>query len=204
MARWLTHNPPPMLRRPFLLLMLSLPLAATAQAAVVLEGVRFEPRMQLGGSELVLNGTGVRAVAWFKGYAAALYLPARARQAEQVLAQAGPKRLRMALLQEVPAQEFVKAFEKGIARNTSAAELAALRERMSAFDNQVQRIGRVKRGDVVDLDFEPERGTTLVLNGQPRGEPIPGSDFNHAVLRAFVGSQPYDKALRAGLLGQPA
>lgn len=193
-----------MLRRSFLLSMLSLPLAATAQAAVVLEGVRFEPRIQLGGSELVLNGTGVRAVAWLKGYAAALYLPARTRQADQVLAQAGPKRLRMALLQEVPAPEFVKAFERGIARNTTAAELAALRERMGIFDLQVQRIGRVKRGDVVDLDFEPERGTTLVLNGQARGEPIPGTDFHHALLRAFVGNQPYDKALRAGLLGQPA
>jgi hypothetical protein len=193
-----------MLRRPFLLSILALPLAAASQGAVVLEGVRFEPRLQLAGSELLLNGTGVRAVAWFKGYAAALYLPARARQAEQVLAQAGPKRLRMAMLQDVPAPEFVKAFEKGIARNSTAAELAALRERMNRFDATVRQLGQVRRGDLVDLDYEPERGTTLLLNGQARGEPIAGADFNQALLRSFVGGQPYDKALRAGLLGQAA
>ena len=38
-----------------------------ATARVQAEGQWFDSRTPLGGAELQLNGTGVRAVAWFKG-----------------------------------------------------------------------------------------------------------------------------------------
>lgn len=170
-------------------------------AAVVVEGVRFDERLRLGGADLLLNGTGVRAVAWIKGYAAGLYLSQRARTAAEVVAVRGPKRLRMVMLMEAPASEFVKAFDKGMARNAGDAGPEPLRERMARFDAQIERIGQVGRGDVVDLDYLPDRGTTLLFNGKPQGEPIAGADFHAALLRAFVGDRPYDKRLRAGLLG---
>ena len=47
------------------------------------EGQLFDTRIQLLGAELRLNGTGVRQVAWFKGYLAALYLPQAASTAQQ-------------------------------------------------------------------------------------------------------------------------
>ena len=92
-----------------------------AQAAVVLEGHTFAGRIKLAGVELVLNGTGVRAVAWFKGYAAGLYLAQKTTDPQGVQTLPGPKRLRMAMLQDVPATEFGKAFVKGVSRNTEAA-----------------------------------------------------------------------------------
>ncbi len=191
-------------RRTGLALVCALALAARARpaaAAVVVEGVRFDEQLQLGGSELVLNGTGVRAVAWIKGYAAGLYLRQRARSAAEVVATPGPKRLRMVMLMGAPASEFVKAFDKGVARNAGEAGTAALRERMASFDAMIERIGQVSRGDVVDMDYVPARGTTLLFNGKAQGEPIAGADFYAALLRAFVGERPYDKRLRAGLLG---
>lgn len=201
-----------MLRRSALWLLLSPALARAAGApaggarsgGVVVEGVRFEERIRLGGAELQLNGTGVRAVAWFKGYVAALYLTAPARSAAEVLAQPGPRRLRLAMLQNAPAGEFVKAFDKGVSRNSSEAEQVALRERMGQFERHVAEILQVQRGDVVDLDYEPPRGTVLVVNGKLRGAPVAGADFNAALLRAFVGERPYDKKLRDGLLGLPS
>ena len=189
-------------------LLIALPLlgplaAARAQpASVTVEGVRFDARITLAGRELVLNGTGIRQVAWFKGYVAALYLPTRARGAAAVLGQTGPRRLRLVLLNDAPAGEFSKAFDKGVSRNTPPAELPALRERMAAFHQAVDKIGTVARGDVVDLDFEPERGMALIVNGKLRAGPFLGEDFYAALLRAFVGERPYDKALRAGLLGE--
>lgn len=191
-------------RRTGLALACALALGARARpsaAAVVVEGVRFEERLQLGGGDLLLNGTGVRAVAWLKGYAAGLYLTQRARSAAEVVATPGPKRLRMVMLMGAPASEFVKAFDKGMARNAGDAGPEPLRERMARFDAQIERIGQVSRGDVVDMDYLPARGTTLLFNGKAQGEPIAGADFYAALLRAFVGDRPYDKRLRAGLLG---
>ena len=191
-------------RRTFLLacLMPALPLRAQPNGIVV-EGQRFVGHVQIAGSDLVLNGTGVRAVGWFKGYAAGLYLPAPARSAAQVLAMAGPKRLQMRLLAEVPAAEFVKAVHRGVERNAEADEMVRLAGRLRSFEASIAAAGTVRLGDVVDLDFDPARGLLFVVNGKLQGDPIPGDDFFAAVLRAFIGERPYDVRLRAGLLNRP-
>lgn len=187
-------------------LLLALGLAATvpAWAQKTVEGQTFDASVTLGGSSLVLNGTGVRAAAWLKGYAAGLYLQRRAATPEEVLATPGPKRLQLRLLHDVPAVEFVKAIDKGIARNVPPAQQPALDQRRATFDGQVQALQQVRKGDVVDLDFEPGRGLRLSVNGRARGEPVAGEDFFGAVLLIFIGPRPVDAKLKAGLLGAGA
>lgn len=174
--------------------------APAAAQPVIVEGQAFDRRVQLAGSELRLNGTGVRAVAWFKGYAAGLYLRTPSRDAAQALAQAGPKRLQLRMLQDVPAAEFVKAFRKGVERNAAPAELPGLADRMANFEALVGALGQVRKGDLINLDLEPGRGTVFSVNGTLRGEAIAGEDFFAALLRSFVGDRPYDSKLKAGLL----
>lgn len=192
-------------RRSLLLAGVAAPFTALAQeAAVQIAGASFDRRARVAGSELLLNGVGVRAVAWFTGYAAGLYLPSRTPSAAQAVALEGPKRLQMRMLYEVPAAEFVKAFRKGVERNVPASELPRLAQRADRFAAMVAAVGKVRKGDVVDLDFEPGRGTLFSLNGTLRGEPIEGNDFYAALLRSFIGDHPYDPKLKAGLLGQGA
>ncbi|MBL8307658.1 MAG: chalcone isomerase family protein [Rubrivivax sp.] len=196
-------------RRSFAALVLGLPsLAAWAaedvETAVRFEGLRFERRIMLAGAPLLLNGTGLRAVAWFKGFAAALYLVERSATAPQVLSMAGPKRLQLRMLHEVPADEFAKAFHKGVSRNAAAEEMPRLAARMAAFEALVRSLGTVRKGDTVDLDLDPARGLLFTLNGTLRGEPLPGEDFYAALLRSFIGDRPYDQRLKSGLLGRPA
>ncbi len=172
-----------------------------AQATVAIEGVSFEDRITLAGRELLLNGTGLRAAGWFKLYVAALYLPSRASSSEQALAIAGPKRMRVVLLHEAPGPEFAKAVDKGVLRNASATEQEALRERLTRLTNQMRAVAEVQRGDIVDLDYDPARGTLMLINGKAQAAAIPGVDFYAALLRSFIGEQPYHRDLRAGLLG---
>jgi hypothetical protein len=191
-------------RRSFLplLVVVLAPAALFAQpSGVKVEGQVFEGRVRVAGADLLLNGTGVRAVAWFKGYAAGLYLLQRAGTAAQAVALPGAKRLQMRMLQEVPAAEFVKAFKKGVERNAVEGELPQLAERMVLFEAAITGIGTVHKGDVIDLDLEPGRGTVFRLNGTLRGDVIAGGDFYAALLRSFVGEHPYDQKLKAGLLG---
>ncbi len=181
----------------------SLLLAASlgVQAAVI-EGQQFDDRIRLADSELVLNGLGLRAVAWFKGYAAGLYLGQKVRSADAALSAPGPKRVRMKMMVEVESKEFAKAFEKGMKRNLTPAEREALAERIDRFDRTVLALGVLKKGDVVDLDWLPARGLVLSVNGQPKGEPFAGEAFYVAILKIFIGPDPVDKNLKAGLLGQ--
>jgi hypothetical protein len=187
--------------------LLALPLALVPSwlaAQVRLEGYTFEPRVRVADAELVLNGAGLRQVAWFKGFAAALYLPSKAASPEQALASPGAKRLQMRMLHDVPAEEFVKAFDKGVFRNTPAAALPLLRERMAEFVRQVRGVGTVRKADLINLDFIPRIGLQFTLNGRPRGNPIAGEDLYAALLRVFLGEQPVDAKLKQTLLGQPA
>ena len=182
--------------------------AALPAQAVRYEGQDFPDSLQLGGSTLALNGTGKRQVAIYPLYLAALYLPRKATAPEAIYAQAGPKRLEMRivipLVKDVSTQEFVKAINKGVQRNNTEAEQAALADRVKQFNAAISEVGRVKKGDLLVVDYLPAQGgTVLTVNGKAWGKPIEGQDFYTAFLKVFIGDRNSDANLRAGLLGQP-
>lgn len=185
------------------LLLLGAVAAQAAEPTRQVAGVNFDAHAQLAGQDMALNGVGVRAVAWLKGYAAALYLGQRSASADQVVAQPGPKRLQLRMLLDVPVAEFIKAFHKGVERNTPVAQHAQLADRMSRFDALLQPLGEVKKGDLINLDFVPGQGLLFSRNGKLMGAAIPGEDLYGALLRCFIGEHPVDDKLKAGLLGSP-
>jgi hypothetical protein len=190
------------LRAWLLAMLIGLAWLPAVAAPVEREGMRYEDSIRLDGSRLVLNGIGVRSVAWLKGYVAGLYLPEKEDRAEQVYALPGPKRIAVKLLIDVDSGLLAKTFGDGIRKNYRDEALEALRPRMEAFDAEVRAIGGVKKGDAIDLDFHPSTGTRLLVNGKPRGEAIEGDDFYIALLKMFIGERAIDKNLRAALLGQ--
>ena len=54
---------------------------------MVIEGVEFQPTARVGGQVLQLNGAGLRTRAFFKVYAAGLYVPQKAHSAAVLLGQ---------------------------------------------------------------------------------------------------------------------
>lgn len=190
-------------RRLFLLCMSGSALPAWATRSITTEGLTFPGDIKLAETALQLNGVGWRAVAWLKGYAAGLYLPKKASTEAQVIAQTGAKRLQLRLVQEVDAEEFVKAFVKGVNRNTPEAELPKLGERVTQFSSVIRSLGKLKKQDVIDLDFIPGKGLVLSRNGALSGTPVPGEDIYAALLRCFIGIKPTDPELKIGLLGGP-
>lgn len=174
-----------------------------AEPAATIAGVTFDMRPVVGGEALVLNGTGVRAVAVFKGYAAALYMTRRADTYAGVGTVTGPKRLQMRLLIDVPMAEFVKALRKGIERNQPESVQQQVAARQKTFEGVLGSVEKVKSGDTVNLDFTPDAGLQLSINGKAIGQPVPGADFYQAMLGAFIGAKVSDDRLRDGLLGRP-
>ena len=197
------------IRRP----LVSLAVAALATAtclpahAVRYEGQDFADNLQLDGHALVLNGTGKRQVAIYPLYLAALYLPQKTSSPDAIYAQPGPKRVEMRivipLVKDVSTQEFVKAISKGVNRNSTEAEKAAVAERLKQFNTAISEVGRVKKGDLLHIDYLPAQGGTILsVNGKVWGRPIEGQDFYTAFLKVFLGDSNSDARLRTGLLGQ--
>lgn len=173
--------------------------AATQEVA----GVRLEEQVRLANSDtpLVLNGAGVRRKFFFKIYVGALYLPDRATEPDRVLAMPGPKRVLMHFLySEIAEQKLRETWNKGFVANTTAAERAALGERLANFTAMFRT---VRKGDVIRLDYLPGEGTQVWLNDRLQGT-VPGADFNRAMLKLWLGERPGDRALKEGMLGLSA
>ncbi len=176
-------------------------LLSGAQAQPVeLEGVKFEPTVQVSDTTLQLNGVGLRTRAIFKVYVAALYLPQKANTAQAALQQTGPRRVVLTMLRNVDADSFVGALNDGLKNNQTEEQLNALRPQIDALNALLKGVGEARKGDRILFEFAGD-ATRVLVNGQARGNPIPGEAFFGAVLRIWLGDKPVDAGLKKGLLG---
>lgn len=175
--------------------------AAMQAGAVELEGMKIADTVQLENTPLQLNGAGVRSMVFFKMYALGLYLEEKQHSAAAVMADSKPKRIALhVLVGEGELERFLNGFHKGIEKNHSEAQLAALHERMAAFDKLFAATKTVKRGDVVVFDWVPAEGTRVSLNGAELGR-IAGEDFYRALLSIWIGDKPVKDDLKKAILG---
>ena len=175
-------------------------MGASAQPAEV-EGVKLEPTAQVGGATLQLNGAGVRTRAIFKVYVAGLYVPQKANSAAALLAQKGPRRVAITMLRNVDADTFSGALSEGLQKNLSEAQFAGFKAQIDTLGANFKAAGEAKKGDVIHLEFAPDAGTRVVVNGKAQGSAIAGEDFYGALLRIWLGDKPADADLKKGMLG---
>lgn len=187
-------------RRAFIIAAAALTIGA-ANAQVVVEGARYEGSIVLGGQPLVLNGVGVRKRFLFDIYVGGLYVQRKANRTEELVDQAGPKRVALRFLRDVEGELFVNSLHVGLKANHTEAELARWQRQVDTLTTTIKTIALARRGDTVYFDFTPQDGTRVSVNGVTRGPLIPGSDFYAAVLRVWLGETPADAGLKKGMLG---
>ena len=125
-------------------------LASSAWADTKFYGFKFADPIELKGQSLQLNGVGGRSVPVIRlrVYATALYLPERSSDPQAIVAMAGAKRIQIRMAYGVAAKEFKKALVRGIEKNYSPAEQAAMQPRTQAFGAIIDGFVRVNGGDV--------------------------------------------------------
>jgi hypothetical protein len=175
-------------------------IGAGAQTVEV-AGVKFEPTAQVGGATLQLNGAGVRTRVVFKVYAAGLYVPEKSSSAAALLAQKGPRRMAIRMLRNVDADTFSGALSEGLKNNLSEAQFAAFKAHTETLIANFKTAGEAKEGDTIFLEFAPDAGTRVIVNGNVQGSAIAGEDYFAALLRIWLGDKPADPDLKKGLLG---
>jgi len=174
-------------------------LSPVSQARTV-SGVTVPDRVQVAGHELVLNGAGTRTKFFFDIYVCALYLPKPATSMPAVLAEPGPKRILMHFVfHKVTRSQLVGGWNEGFEANIPEAQRTALQQRIDAFNSL---FGDAPKGQQVLFDYVPGKGTTVTIDGKPRGT-IAGKDFNDALLRIWIGEHPATRSLKRALLGSP-
>ena len=169
-------------------------------SALDLAGVHLADRTQVGDVTLQLNGAGIRTKWFFKIYVGALYLPQKQSSAEAIIGDEHPHRIAMHILHGLSGEKLFNAFKEAIEANHSAAELAALDTQIKQMKLIFDSVSEVKPGDTIMLDYLPDGGTRVNVNGTERGI-IAGADFNRALLKIWLGRNPVQDDLKKGMLG---
>jgi hypothetical protein len=180
---------------------LALGLAGAAQAIEV-GGLKFDDTVKVAGKELKVNGAGVRVRIVVKVYSMVLYLPEKKDTTAGVLDTQGPRRFALGMLREVTGDELGQAFMAGITANTDKAERSKFVNQLAQFGEAFVNIPQGKKGDIITVDWIPDTGTVMALNGKPIGEPMKDINFYNALLKIWLGDKPVDSSLKPQLLGK--
>lgn len=186
------------------LLALAFAAATTAASGAEVAGVKLHERVRIGSNapELVLNGAGVRTRIIVDVYVAGLYLTQKKSAAEDVLALSGAKRMSLVMLRDLTARQIAQGLSDGFKANNAAADQQRYQAELDELTAGIGSLGEAKKGDVIALDYLPDAGMRVILNGEPKGRPVGDEGFYRAVLRVWLGDRPVDAGLKRALLGQ--
>jgi len=174
--------------------------AINIASAQKLADVNISEQISVDGVDapLILNGAGIRSKFFFKIYVGALYLPKKQNNAEAVLKSTQPNRVLMHFLyDEVEKKKLVDAWIEGFEENVSSKVFSALKDRLKNFNAM---FSDVHKGDVILLDYIPQKGTRVTIRNEVKGI-IEGADFNRALLSVWLGEEPVTDELKNAMLG---
>ena len=169
-------------------------------AALEIEGIEVAETISSANSKttLLLNGAGLREKFYIDVYIGALYLPAKTTDAGAILSDEEPASVLMHILySEISKQKLTDGWIDGLDANLSNDERQAIQPRLDAFNNLFTS---AHRGDVLSIEYTPDRGTEVRINGEWRGA-IEGNDFFRALLKVWLGPSPVSKSLKQDMLG---
>jgi len=173
-------------------------MVAHSQAAEV-SGIKLDDKATVAGAPLVLNGAGLRTKLMLKIYVVGLYLPAKTTNADAVIDSKEPRLARLVMKRDLGASTVWDAFDEGIQTNSSPAELAAIASELAQIEKLFNDLGQVKEGDVIDIEFLPDGGTSVKYQGQAKGT-IASAGLQRALLKIWLGKSPVQSDLKASLL----
>ena len=169
-------------------------------AAREVAGVKLKEQITVEAIDdvLKLNGAGIRTKFFFKIYVGALYLTEKQTSAKVILEGSKANRIAMHFLyDEVEKEKLVDAWLEGFEDNVTSDVFSALKDRLDKFN---QMFSDMHKGDLVLLDYIPQKGTRVMIKGDVKGV-IEGADFNRALLSVWLGKEPVTEELKDAMLG---
>lgn len=186
------------LKHVWLISLLSLAAGLSHAQDRICREIRFPEHVQVSGSDLTLNGLGVRKATFLKinVYVAALYAAKPLRDATALINSETPQQLVLQFVRDVDAEDLRKAFLEAFERN-GANQSPSMRERIAKLNAWMTD---VKKGQSLTFVRLPHTGVQVSVNGVAKGT-IDGDEFARTFLSVWLGSTPPNPELKSGLLG---
>jgi hypothetical protein len=165
--------------------------------AAVLDGVSMPDTRVADGTQMRLNGIGLRtfSVVGIRIYVAGLYLEQRSGDPDAILQSKQRKLLDIRFLREVGAEDARQAWRDGFEQNCRAPCYLDRRD----VERFLAAVPSMHEGDATTLLFT-SNSVHVTLNGQPIGD-IVDPHFAKTMLATFIGPEPPTPRLKRELLG---
>ena len=165
--------------------------------AATYKGIEVPDTFTLSGTQLELNGYGIRTVTLLKVklYIMALYLEARSADADAIIASKGTKRVWQYYMREVGAERIQKGWRESLAEHNES--LAGIEKECEQFTLLWED---VKKGTRVTVDFVEDR-VEVSVDGRKKPA-VEGTAFQKALLNVWLGPKVTDHAVKTAILGK--
>lgn len=172
-------------------------LSSQAIHAAKLGDIEFADSVEVGGQSLQLNGLGWRLATFFsvKVYAMGLYLGDKTDDTSAIIASPGNKKIVMRFVRDVDADKLKEAWQEGFENNIDDVSNV-----QTGLDQFKAAMRDVAEGMTLSINFSGET-TTLAFDGETVLN-VEGADFQKALLSVWLGQEPPNSELKAGILGQ--
>jgi len=183
--------------RQFLLVICCFLLLSANSFAKTVYNISLPDTVTVAGEQLQLNGYGLRKKFFLKIYLGSLYTEAKATSTEQVLEMPGAKLIRMNFIyHKVECEKITEAFAEGFEKNSPQLKgNPVLQQFLDLFKADFVA------GDQVDLELATDGTVSAIHDGKNLGS-IHSADLARAILLIYLGNEPADGNLKAGMLGK--
>lgn len=162
-------------------------------------GIDLAEGLEISGSNLVLNGAGIRKKLFIKLYVGGLYLKATSNIAPEIIQADQPMAIRLHMISSMITSEKMATSTREGFHKATGGNIVPLKARIEKFIAVFLR-EEIKKNDIYDLKYLPGRGVEVYKNGTSHAL-VAGLDFKQALFGIWLGEQPAQQSLKAGMLG---
>ncbi|MEP0264112.1 chalcone isomerase family protein [Dokdonia sp.] len=184
--------------RNFMLAVMAVFSIAFANAQTQVGDATLPNQMTIEGTDLVLNGAGMREKVVFDLYAGGLYLQSKSSDASSIINADETMVIKLDIVSGlVSSKKMANAVDDGFeaATNDNIGPLADRIEKFKSFFSE-----KIVKTNVFDIAYIKGEGSVVYKNGTKVGV-IEGMDFKKALFGIWLGEDPADDDLKEGMLG---
>ncbi|AWH75297.1 chalcone isomerase [Dokdonia sp. Dokd-P16] len=183
----------------YLLALVAVCSLTVSQAQTVVGDATLPNSVTMGGTELILNGAGMREKVVFDLYAGGLYLVSKKSDAAAIINADETMALKLDIVSGmVSSKKMIGAVDDGFdaSMNGNTSSLDAKIEQFKGFFSD-----KIVKTNVFDIAYIKGKGTVVYKNGKELGS-IAGLDFKKALFGIWLGNDPADDDLKDAMLGK--
>ena len=162
-------------------------------------GAEIPNSLNFEGKTMVLNGAGVREKMWIDLYAGGLYLTEKSSNAASIVSSNAPMAIKLHIVSKlISSEKMVDAVNEGF-ENSTGGNMKNIQPQIEQFRGLFSE--EIKKNDVFDLVYLPEKGVNVYKNGKIKGS-IEGMEFKKALFGIWLSNRPADDDLKNAMLGK--